>query len=109
MGIYATPDNWRTCLYVDRFRCERQWRDLTFCLSLLSYNERSIRKLQENFSCFADKLSEEFVYSCFVTIVAGARKFAKPEAKVSVSSISCSCHLHTESSGGYVEICTCSC
>jgi condensin complex subunit 1 len=63
-------------------RCERQWRDLAFCLSLLSYNDRSIRKLQENFGCFGDKLSEEFVYSCFTTIISGACKFAKPEAKV---------------------------
>jgi len=73
------------CLFFGGFRYERQSRDLSFCLSLLSYNERSIRKLQENFSCFGDKLSEEFVFSCFVTIVAGARKFAKPEAKVNVS------------------------
>jgi len=51
----------------------------------LSYNERSIRKLQENFSCFGDKLSEEFVFSCFINIVAAARKNAKPEAKVNVS------------------------
>jgi len=75
------------CLCFDGFRCERQWRDLAFCLSLLSYNERSVRKLQENFTCFGDKLSEEFVYSCFVTIVTGARKFAKPEAKVNVTAI----------------------
>jgi condensin complex subunit 1 len=64
------------------FRSERQWRDLAFCLSLLSYNDKSIRKLMENFACFGDKISEEFVYECFTSIVAGARKFAKPEAKV---------------------------
>ena len=61
---------------------ERQWRDLAFCLSMLSYNEKTIRKLQENESCFIDKLSSEDVFSSFMTIINGARKFAKPETKV---------------------------
>ncbi|XP_013415078.1 condensin complex subunit 1-like isoform X2 [Lingula anatina] len=65
-------------------RTERQWRDLSFCLSMLSYNEKSIRKLQENFACFGDKLHEEEVYSCFTTIISGAKKFAKPETKAMV-------------------------
>ena len=49
---------------------------------MLSYNERGIRKLQENFTCFHDKLAEEDVYQSFMTIVGKSKKFAKPEVKV---------------------------
>jgi len=51
---------------------------------MLSYSEKSIAKLHENFMCFADKLADDEVYSCFCTIVSKSRSFAKPEAKVSV-------------------------
>ncbi|KAK7496786.1 hypothetical protein BaRGS_00011995 [Batillaria attramentaria] len=69
-------------------RNERQWRDLSFCLSLLSYNEKSLRKLQENFTCFADKLVDETVYACFTSIISKSRGgFAKPEAKVLVDEL----------------------
>ena len=68
-------------------RVERQWRDLAYCLSMLSYNEKCVRKLQENFACFGDKLADEDVYSCFMTIMSGAKKFSKPEAKVSYGII----------------------
>ena len=66
------------------FRSERQWRDLAYCLSMLSYSEKSIRKLQENFTCFHDKLHEHEVYNCFVLIINNAKKFSKPEARVSI-------------------------
>jgi len=51
---------------------------------MLSYNERGIRKLQENFTCFHDKLAEEHVYQSFLTIVGKSKKFAKPEVKVNL-------------------------
>ncbi|CAH1774609.1 unnamed protein product [Owenia fusiformis] len=65
-------------------RVDRQWRDLSFCLSMLSYNERSIRKLQENFACFGDKLADDEVYNCFMIVINGAKKFAKTEIKAMV-------------------------
>ncbi|EDO34797.1 predicted protein, partial [Nematostella vectensis] len=68
-------------------RSDRQWRDLSFCLSLLSYNERAIRKLQENFGCFHDKLSDEDVHHSFMTIIGKAKKFAKPEVKALVDEL----------------------
>ncbi|XP_046579520.1 LOW QUALITY PROTEIN: condensin complex subunit 1-like [Haliotis rubra] len=68
-------------------RVERQSRDLSFCLSMLSYNEKSIRKLQENFSCYSDKLSDDAVYNCFLTIINKARTFQKQEAKTIVDEI----------------------
>ncbi|KAG1681236.1 Condensin complex subunit 1 [Nymphon striatum] len=63
-------------------RTTRQWRDIAFCLSLLTYGERCIKKLQENFTCYSDKFGEEFVYNCFVTILVGAKKLAKIDSKV---------------------------
>ena len=63
-------------------RSERQWRDYAFCLSMLNYSEKCVRKLQENFACFHDKLHEQDVYSSFMLIVNNSRKLAKPEAKV---------------------------
>lgn len=63
-----------------RFRSaknDRQWRDLAFCLSMLSYNEKSLRKLQENFTCFADKLADDEVYSCFTSIITKAQSSSK--------------------------------
>ncbi|XP_014671209.1 PREDICTED: condensin complex subunit 1-like [Priapulus caudatus] len=62
-------------------RSDRQWHDLAYCLSLLSYGERSIRKLLENFSCFADKLADDDVYACLSSIVDATRKYAKVELK----------------------------
>ncbi|XP_048728818.2 condensin complex subunit 1-like isoform X3 [Ostrea edulis] len=73
-----------------RFRAtktDRQWRDLSFCLSMMSYSEKSIRKLQENFACFGDKLSDEEVYSCFCTIISKSRSFAKPTAKTLIDEL----------------------
>ena len=49
---------------------------------MLTYSEKCIRKLQENFACFHDKLHEKDVYDSFMVITNGAKKFAKPEAKV---------------------------
>ena len=61
---------------------DRQWRDLAFCLSLLSFSERSLRKLQENFACFNDKLYEDDVYNSFCSIMNASKKFAKSETRV---------------------------
>ncbi|XP_060583069.1 condensin complex subunit 1-like isoform X2 [Ruditapes philippinarum] len=68
-------------------RVDRQWRDLSFCLSMLSYSEKSIAKLHENFMCFADKLADEEVYNCFCTIITKSRNFAKPEAKTLIDEL----------------------
>ncbi|XP_055958438.1 condensin complex subunit 1 isoform X2 [Patella vulgata] len=68
-------------------RVDRQWRDLSYCLSLLSYNEKSLRKLQENLQCFADKLVDDEVYSCFCSIINKSRSFVKPEAKMMIDEL----------------------
>ncbi|KAL5262314.1 hypothetical protein ACHWQZ_G007890 [Mnemiopsis leidyi] len=60
-------------------RSDRQWHDLSFCLSLLSYSERSLKKLLENIACYHDKLADEEVYSNFLLIAEKARKTVKTE------------------------------
>ncbi|CAG0901703.1 unnamed protein product [Darwinula stevensoni] len=60
---------------------ERQWRDMAYCLSLLNYGEKSLKKLQENLPCYAKALSEPKVYEHFVKILTGCKKFIKPDMK----------------------------
>ncbi|XP_039753451.1 condensin complex subunit 1 [Pararge aegeria] len=56
---------------------ERQWRDLAYCLSLFSYNERSFRKLIENLDCYKDKLHCKGVMESFTTIMNNTSKTAR--------------------------------
>ena len=63
-------------------RSEQQAQNLAFCLSMLSYSERGLRKLQENMSCYQSVLTDPDVYSSFVTIIGKLKKFPKPEVKV---------------------------
>ncbi|KAK8740316.1 hypothetical protein OTU49_002846, partial [Cherax quadricarinatus] len=65
----------------------RQWRDIAYCLSLLQFNERSIRKLSENFNCYSDKMHEPEVYDFFLGILANAQKIAKPDAKAFIEEL----------------------
>ncbi|VDL41819.1 unnamed protein product [Hymenolepis diminuta] len=65
-----------------RFRVtqtERQWRDLAYCLRVMSFNERMIRTLQENLPIFVQQLSIPDVYVSFAEILANAKKNVKAE------------------------------
>ncbi len=42
-----------------------------------------MRKLQENFACYADKVGDPEVFASFTSILGKAKKFTKPEVKVS--------------------------
>ncbi|XP_055617518.1 condensin complex subunit 1 isoform X2 [Toxorhynchites rutilus septentrionalis] len=71
-----------------RFRVtseQRQWRDIAFCLSLLSYNEKTIKKLSENIGCFKDKVQYDEILGSFKTIISNTNKLAKPELKNAVA------------------------
>ncbi|XP_051819614.1 condensin complex subunit 1 isoform X1 [Antechinus flavipes] len=65
-------------------RTERQHRDLAYCLSLLPLTERGLRKMQDNFECFGDKLSDETIFTAFLAAIGKLRRWAKPEAKALV-------------------------
>ncbi|XP_015276215.1 PREDICTED: condensin complex subunit 1 [Gekko japonicus] len=66
-------------------RTERQHHDLAFCLTLLPLTDRGLRKMQDNFECFGDKLQDVAVYSCFQAVLGRLRRLcAKPEMKTLV-------------------------
>ena len=68
-----------------RFRAARsveQDHDLAYCLTLLPVTERTLRKLQENLSCYQDKLVDTQVYAAFTTIINKLKKLSKPDLKV---------------------------
>lgn len=71
----------KLCLRFKVTKEERQWRDIGYCLSLLSYTEKTIKKLIENIPCFKDKVQIDEVYDCFKSIISSTLKFAKPEVK----------------------------
>lgn len=52
-------------------------------MSQLPLTERGLRKMLENFDCFGDKLSDESIFSAFLSAVGKLRRGAKPEGKVS--------------------------
>ncbi|XP_052741193.1 condensin complex subunit 1 [Bicyclus anynana] len=66
---------------------ERQWRDLAYCLSLFTYNERSLRKLIENLDCYKDKLHCAGVMESFTTIMNNTSKMARTEVKNLVTEL----------------------
>lgn len=59
-----------------------QCRNLAFCLKQIPYTERSLRKLIDNVSCYADKLIDNDIYDAFVSICIQTAKGAKSELKV---------------------------
>ena len=57
------------------------WRGFAFCLSLINYSDRCLKKLTEQLPCYQDKLGDEAIHACFQEILSKAGKFAKPETK----------------------------
>ncbi|XP_029651590.1 condensin complex subunit 1-like [Octopus sinensis] len=73
-----------------RFRVtstERQWNDLAFCLSLLTFNEKCVHKLQDNFNCYSDKLANDELYEHMLSILKKARTRCKIEFKTTIDEI----------------------
>ncbi|GFO08346.1 hypothetical protein PoB_003485100 [Plakobranchus ocellatus] len=68
-------------------RTDRQVRDLAFCLSQLTYSERGLSKLLENFPCYADKLVDNDVYAHFSQILTKSRQFIRPDSKTTVDEL----------------------
>ena len=66
---------------------ERQWRDLAFCLSLFAYNEKAAKKFIDSFSCFSDKLHEDFVHEAVQNIMTQCKKLPKQETKMAIDEL----------------------
>jgi len=65
-----------------RFRLSNEpscWRNLSYCLNLLSYSERTIGKLANMIKYYGDKLHDAVVFQTFCSIISKARKFSKAE------------------------------
>ncbi|XP_067627986.1 condensin complex subunit 1 [Eurosta solidaginis] len=77
----------KLCLRFPVTREERQWRDIAYCLSLLSYNERTIKKLTDNIQHYKDKVQIDEVYQSFKLIISNTSKLAKPELKAAVTEL----------------------
>lgn len=69
-------------------RTPRQSSDLAYCLSLLNFNEKSLRRILEHWNCFSDKIHETDVASTITNILAQAKKLAKLVRPSSFSLIS---------------------
>ncbi|XP_031102212.1 condensin complex subunit 1 [Ipomoea triloba] len=59
----------------------RQWEYISYCLSQLTFNEKSIRKLIEAFKTYEHALSQDTVMDHFRNIISKGKKFSKPELK----------------------------
>lgn len=75
----------KLCLRFKVTNEERQWRDIAFCLSLLTYTEKTIKKLIDHVHHFKDKVQVDEVYECFKTIISNTGKLAKPEIKATLA------------------------
>ena len=62
---------------------ERTWRDLSFCLSQLQYNDRALVNLAHNFNLFSESCCYDAVNDNIMSIINTARKNSglKAEAK----------------------------
>ncbi|CAL8071133.1 unnamed protein product [Calicophoron daubneyi] len=69
----------KVCARFRTTRLHRQWRDLAYTLTAISFNERMMRVLYENISAFADKLCLPEVHACFELLIGNAKKFTKPD------------------------------
>ncbi|KVI12133.1 hypothetical protein Ccrd_009460 [Cynara cardunculus var. scolymus] len=59
----------------------RQWENISYCLSQLSFTDKGIKKLIELFKVYEHVLSNEAVMDHFRSIINKGKKFAKPELK----------------------------
>ncbi|KAI8814445.1 armadillo-type protein [Cladochytrium replicatum] len=70
----------KLCIRFKSAQTERQWRDIAYCLSLLSYtSEKSVKKVIEGLPHYKDKLGEQVVYKCFKDIAAKVDKLPNLE------------------------------
>ncbi len=64
-----------------------EWRNIAYCLSLLNYNDKAVRKLNELSKCYQDKLVDEEVFGYFTAVLNKIRKFAKQDIKEVIAEL----------------------
>ena len=70
-----------------RFKTTTDGEGLAFCLSLLTYNDKCIKKLAELSPLYWHALQEDSVYESFTAIISKAKKFAKAEMKAAIDDL----------------------
>ncbi|KAL7720172.1 Condensin [Entamoeba marina] len=65
----------------------KQWGCTAYCLSLLNYNEKTLKQLIESTKSFGNKLHITEVKDAFISLTQRLRKFAKPEFKSLVDKL----------------------
>ena len=70
-----------------RFRTTADAPGIAFCLSLLTYNDRCIRKLADLAPLYQHALHDDAVHESFALIVARARKFARADMKTALDAL----------------------
>lgn len=56
---------------------ERHCTDLSYCLTLVPYTDRTIQKLVDNIACFAEKLNYPKLHKHFTNIIIACKKQVK--------------------------------
>lgn len=74
----------KICKRMQTSESDRQCYDLAYCLSLLHWSDRSLRRLLDLANCYADKLTSPSVASLFQQIGSNAVKSTKPGVKVCI-------------------------
>jgi len=79
----------KLCSRFDASDSPRHHRELAFCLSAVSHNDKSVRKLIDNYKAYGNKLGDEQVHASFVALVAKARKAvgAKADFKAALDEL----------------------
>ncbi|MCO5559135.1 hypothetical protein L7F22_012727 [Adiantum nelumboides] len=62
----------------------KQWQNIAYCLSQLTYTDKGIKKLADLLKSYQHALAVEEVLNHFKMIVSKAKKFAKAEVKVTI-------------------------
>ncbi|KAH7430593.1 hypothetical protein KP509_08G005100 [Ceratopteris richardii] len=62
----------------------RQWQNIAYCLSQLTFTDKGIKKLADQFKCYEHALAMDAVVTHFKAIISKAKKFVKAEVKVTI-------------------------
>jgi len=64
-----------------------QWRDISFCLSMLNCNDKCVKKLSDLYPIYSKTLLDEHVFESFRTLITKAKKTAKADVKLAVDEL----------------------
>ncbi|KAL4444819.1 hypothetical protein ABPG74_016027 [Tetrahymena malaccensis] len=71
----------KLCVRFQNSQNQREWRNCSFCLSQLSYNEKGLRKLIEFYENYREKLNDSEIMENFQNILIKLKRLPKQEMK----------------------------